>query len=159
MYKNMLKRTKGIVAGAFIIAGMLGSAFPVHAAPQVSDRDINIRVESVSKSFKSVPARYKETNTKVYVKLTSSPTTYIQVRTYGNRKTASSYYNETHGITATFRRSVPSSITNFIYENRNKYSGKKTLMAQLRLRSNTSAAGTVTGVWSPDSTRNYTVVN
>ena len=158
MYKKMLKRTKGIIAGAFIIVGMLGSTFPVHAA-NVTDTDVSIRVESVSKSFKTASTRPKYDNTKVYVKLTSSPTTYIQVRTYGNRKTASTYYNETNGITATVQRSVPSSITNFIYENRNEYSGSSTLKAQLRLRSNTSTSGTVTGVWSPDSTRNYTVVN
>lgn len=158
MYKKMLKRTKGIIAGAFIIVGMLGSTFPVHAA-NVKDTTVSIRVDSVSSSFKTASTRPKENNSKVYVKLTSSPTTYIQVRTYGNRKTSSTYYNETNGITATVQRSIPSSITNFIYENRNKKSGNSTLRAQLRLRSNTSASGIVTGVWSPDSTKNYTVVN
>lgn len=100
--------------------------------------------------------RAKQDSTKVYVYITESPTKYTQIRVYGNRN-ADIFYNETKGGLAKVLRNQKSSITNSIYENRK--SGYSSVTAKLGLRSNSSKTGYVEGVWSPDSTRNYTVVN
>ncbi|HIT89643.1 MAG TPA: hypothetical protein IAC41_04395 [Candidatus Merdenecus merdavium] len=52
---------------------------------------------------------------------------------------------------------MPSSITNYCYEN--KKSNYTYVLAQVSFRSNSSTTGSVKGVWSPDSTKNYTIVN
>lgn len=92
----------------------------------------------------------------VYVNITASPTKYTRVQTYGNRNTTS-FYNETKGTYATVQKGVPSSITNYCYEH--KKSNYTYVLAKVGFKSNSSATGYVKGYWSPDSTRNYTIVN
>lgn len=103
----------------------------------------------------TVNPREKRTSTKVYVYITKAPTKYINVQVLGNRNTASSWYNETKGTTAKVTKGVKSSITNYAYENR----GANNTYVLVKLKVSTADSGTISGVWSPDSTQNYTVVN
>lgn len=100
--------------------------------------------------------RDKQNNTKVYVNITASPTQYTRVQTYGNRNTTN-FYNETKGTYATVKKGVPSSITNYCYEH--KKSNYTYVLAKVGFKSSSSVTGSVEGVWSPDSTKNYTIVN
>lgn len=155
MFGKSIRKMAGTLAVVAAIMGATGNTMPVFAA-NVSDTPYTINVQSSSGSFRGVQERDKQNNTKVYVNISSSPTLYTQVRTYGNRNTTT-FYNETKGTTATVKRGVPSSITNYCYEN--KKSNYTYVLAQVRFRSNSSTTGAVTGVWSPDSTKNYTIVN
>ncbi|MBD5134520.1 MAG: hypothetical protein HDT39_00945 [Lachnospiraceae bacterium] len=135
---------------------MLTPAVSVQAA-NVSDQPIGEREIKANVSYETLP-RDKQNTTKVYVYFTKLPTKYITVQTLGSRNT-SLWYNETKGTgsnpSAKVQLKVQSSITNFIYENRG--ASNTYVLAKLRFKS--SASGTIKGVWSPDSTRNYTVVN
>lgn len=155
MFRKSVKKITGILVAATVMVGITGNTMPVLAA-NTSDTTYTINVESSSGSFKGVQERDKQNDTKVYVNISSSPTLYTQVRTYGNRNTTT-YYNETKGTTATVKRGVPSSITNYCYENRQP--NYTYVLAKVRFRSNSSTTGAVKGVWSPDSTKNYTIVN
>lgn len=153
--KSIRKMTTGILVAATIMSGVAGNVTPVFAA-NTSDTPYRINVETSSGSFKGVQERDKQNDSKVYVNISASPTLYTQVRTYGNRNT-NTFYNETNGTTATVKRGVPSSITNYCYEHRKP--NYTYVLATVKFRSNSAATGAVEGVWSPDSTRNYTVVN
>lgn len=139
-----------------VMAGMAGSVVSVSAA-NVSDTEYKIYVNASSGTFRKEKARDKQNNTKVYVHITESPTKYTQTRVYGDRNTESIFYNETKGGLAKVLRNQKSSITNYIYEFR--IPDTPTVLAKIGFRSNSSKTGYVSGVWSPDSTRNYTVVN
>lgn len=155
MFRKSIKKITGIFSAAIIMAAVCGNTVTVHA--DTEDKPYTINVETSAGSFKQTGSYQKENSTKVYVKISTSPTRYTQVRTYGNRNT-SQFYNETKGTTATVEQGVPSSITNYIYENRNK--AYTYVLAKVGFRSSSSVIpGTVIGVWSPDSTRNYTIVN
>lgn len=155
MLGKLMKKITGLFSMTIILAAVCGNAVMVHADTQ--DKPYTISVEISSGSFKQTVAYDKENSTKVYVKINTSPTRYTQVRTFGSRNT-SQFYNETAGTTAVVEQGVPSSITNYIYEHRNtRYA---VVPAKVGFRSNSSVVpGTVIGVWSPDSTRNYTIVN
>ena len=154
MFKKSFKGVTGLLTAAAIMAGSLGT-IPVYAA-NTSDTTYKIYVESLSGSFRGVSERDKQNNSKVYVNISSSPTLYTQVKTYGNRNTET-WYNETKNTTAAVKRGVPSSITNYCYEHRAP--NHTYVLAKVRFRSSSSITGYVQGVWSPDSTRNYTIVN
>lgn len=95
--------------------------------------------------------RSKEGTTKVYTRVDSSPQERMQVRVYGYKN--SSYTNKTNGGVAYVDRGVQSSISNGIYE-----AGFR--IASMAFRTtNENYYGDISGVWSPDSKRNYTVVN
>lgn len=155
MFKNINKKVSAVLAAA-ILASSFSGAVPVNAA-NVKDNPIEkLKVEKNTGDFRKAGESYKENNTKVFLNITSSPTKYVQVRVFGNRN-GLLYFNETKGTTATVTRTVKSSITNYVYENRK--SGYNTVDCMIKLRSGSQTAGDVTGYWSPDSTRNYTVVN
>lgn len=155
MFKKSLKKFTGIFATAMIMATTIGSSVPVMAA-NTSDTPYTISVEASTGSYRRVQERDKQNNTKVYVNITKSPTKYTRVQTYGNRNTTS-FYNETKGIYATVQKGVPSSITNYCYEH--KKSNYTYVLAKVGFKSNSSTTGDVKGYWSPDSTKNYTIVN
>lgn len=155
MFKKVFKGVTGLLTAAAIMAGSLG-VVPVYAA-NTSDTTYRIYINASSDDFRGVTARDKQNDSKVYVKIDTSPTLITQVRTFGNRNTSSFWYNETRGATAYVERGVPSSITNYCYENR--AIGHTYVSTMLGLRSSSSITGYVEGVWSPDSTKNYTVVN
>ena len=155
MRKNRIKKFVGILTAAAIITGTVGSVIPTYAA-NVTDSKYEINVKSSSGSFVQVDPRDKQNDSKVYVNISSSPYKYVHVRVYGNRN-GIFYHNETVGTTATVQKGVASSITNNCYEH--WATGKSTVLAKVGFRSGSSLTGKVVGVWSPDSTRNYTVVN
>lgn len=152
----MKKFKKKVMSLLIAICMMLGIVLPVSAA-NTSDTPYRIYVNSSSSSFKKVLERDKQNNTKVYVHIEASPTKYTQTRVYGDRNTGSVFYNETKNGLAKILRNEESSVTNYIYEN--KKSNYTYVLATIGFRSNSSKTGYVEGVWSPDSTRNYTVVN
>lgn len=155
MIKNFNKKVTTILAAGILATSFIG-AMPVQAA-NVSNKDIRgVYVNGANSTFKDAAWSYKENSTKVYLLVTSSPNMYTQVQVHGSRSTGT-YYNETKGTTATVTRTVESSITNYVFEHR--AAGAKTVACKLKLRSNSNTAGEVSGVWSPDSTKNYTVVN
>lgn len=155
MFKNINKKVSAVLAAAILASSFSGAA-PVKAA-NVQNKDIKkVKVENNTGNSVKAGEATKENSTKVYLNITSSPSLYMQVRTYGNRN-GILYFNETKGTTATVRRSVESSITNYVYEHRK--AGNNTVGCMLKLRSNTKTAGEVNGYWSPDSTKNYKVVN
>ena len=141
------KFKKKVMSLLIAICMMLGIVLPVSAA-NTSDTPYRI---------KKVLERDKQNNTKVYVHIEASPTKYTQTRVYGDRNTGSVFYNETKNGLAKILRNEESSVTNYIYEN--KKSNYTYVLATIGFRSNSSKTGYVEGVWSPDSTRNYTVVN
>lgn len=147
MIKNFNKKVTTILAAGILATSFIG-AMPVQAA-NVSNKDIReVYVNGANSTFKDAAWSYKENST--------TPNKYTQVQVHGSRSTGT-YYNETKGTTATVTRSVESSITNYVFEHR--AAGAKTVACKLKLRSNSNTAGKVSGVWSPDSTKNYTVVN
>ena len=138
-----------------MLSGTMGNAIPAYAA-NVTDTTYEVNVSSSSGLFTQVSPRDKHNNSKVYVNISESPYTYVHVRVYGNRNGVI-YHNETVGTTATVKKGVASSITNNCYEH--KADGESTVLAKVGFRSASSLTGKVKGVWSPDSTKNYTVVN
>ena len=151
-----MKKFKMAIMSVLMTTCMVVTPTAPVSASNVTDSGYYIHVNSSSSSFATVDTRAKQDSTKVYVYITESPTKYTQIRVYGNRNT-DIFYNETKGGLAKVLRNQKSSITNSIYENRK--SGYSSVTAKLGLRSNSSKTGYVEGVWSPDSTRNYTVVN
>lgn len=103
----------------------------------------------------TVNPREKRNSTKVYVHITKAPTKYINIRVLGSRNTASSWYDEAKGITVKVTKGIESSITNYAYENR----GANNTYVSVKLKVSTDKSGTIEGKWSPDSTKNYTIVN
>lgn len=147
---------KKLMASMLMMGMLLTSPTITGYAANTSDTIYRVNVNTATGDFKTVQERDKQNNSKVYVKVTSSPYKYVHVQTHGNRNT-STYYNETVGVTATVQRGVASSITNYCYEH--KKSNYTYVLVRLKLRSGSSSTGWVEGVWSPDSTKNYTVVN
>lgn len=144
------------ILAATIMVTTIGETVPVMAA-NTADTTYRVTVESSMGVFKSVLERDKQNNSKVYVNISTSPTLYTRVRVYGSRNT-SVFYNETRGTTAVVQKGVPSSITNYCYENRKP--NFTYVLTKVGFRSSSSSiSGPVEGVWSPDSSREYTVVN
>lgn len=100
----------------------------------------------------STEARYKEDSSKVYVYYTEGAYT-TAFQTWGTNS-GSGGANTTKGGTAYVNKNVKSSISNYVFEQ--DYD-----MAYLKvIATNENNVGKKTsGKWSPDSTRNYTVVN
>lgn len=151
----MKKRVLAILLTTIVLIGS-GNGLKYAYAANTSDEPFRFVVADNKGTFGKVNPRDKQNSTKVYVKVDSSPDLYTQVRTYGDRNTGK-FYNETKSGTAVLRRGVPSSITNYCYEHRK--ANCSYVLVQIGLRSNSASKGGVQGVWSPDSTRNYTVVN
>ena len=96
--------------------------------------------------------RPKQNTTKVYTRVDKSPQYTMQVRVYGYLN--GQYINKTAGGHTYVDRKVDSSITNGIYE-----AGYRRASIAFRTTGGENYYGYASGVWSPDSTRNYTVVN
>lgn len=145
----MLKK-KGLAA--MLIAGALivGNTFPVLAA---NTADTTFRF-SAGTSYTESTAREKTNTTSVYVKLDATRTS-AQIMVYGYTPNSSGtmyWINQTVNSTyVTARPGVASSIRSNVYERGGR-------SAQLRGRS-VSGTSITGGVWSPDSTKTYTVLN
>lgn len=151
----MKKAIAGLLTLCILLTtpGIVSQAMTANTADKPVTKVVN---EAASDKYVAVKEEDKFNTSKVYVYLTTTPYKYIIVRTMGNRNT-STYYNETKGGTANIQKGVPSSVTNYCYERRT--SGAATVKVRLQLKSGSALTGTVKGVWSPDSTKSYTVVN
>ena len=96
--------------------------------------------------------RPKRNTTKVYTRVNTSPQYRMQVRVYGYLN--GQYINKTAGGHTYVDRKVDSSITNGIYE-----AGYRRASIAFRTTGGENYYGYASGVWSPDSTQNYKVVN
>ena len=90
--------------------------------------------------------RLKENSTKVYIHPTSGPALRYTVPGFGgiewtDRSNSHVVYNDTKA-----------SFTNYVYENNEAY-------ARLTMERTQTAYQYTYGVWSPDSTKNYTIYN
>lgn len=147
---------KKVIVGLLTFCILLTTPGMVSHAANTSDKDISMILNSATGTFKSTKAYEKYNSTKVYVYVTSAPMSFQLVQTWGDRGSGT-YKNETSKTTATIRKGVQSSITNFCYEH--KTGGISYVMTKLKIKSGSVQTGLIGGVWSPDSTRNYTVVN
>lgn len=150
--KKIRKIVVGLICTLCIMANIGMTAFA-----DTEDQYFSFVVNSSGGNFSrngEITSRNKMSDTKVYVYIKKAPYTYIQVKTWGKRQTASTYYNETAGGCATVQNGIQCSITNYIYEN----AGYKNTNAYITLRS-AGSGGSISGCWSPDSTQNYTIVN
>ena len=151
----MKKRIIAILAGAILI---LEGTLMVGAA-ETADQSFSFMLTSSQYSAGSGPSgrilpikiRSKTNKTSVYTKITTAPASYVLARAYGDRGTGSCVYNETLGTNARVSKNVQSSIRSNVYENGGRF-------CLLKLKGDGSSSA-VSGIWSPDSTRQYTVVN
>ena len=137
--------------GMLLAGVMLMSTVPVFAEPNTEDKKYTVWTSDGGYE-KKIPVRYKTNTTKVYTRVESSPQYRMQVRVYGYLN--GQYINKTTGGVAYVNRGVSSSITNGIYE-----AGYRRASIAFRTTGGENYYGYASGVWSPDSTRNYTVVN
>lgn len=153
-----MKRTTKLAAGLGMAAILcIGSVTNIQAA-NTGDAYFNFVINTLDGYFTkgTITSRQKENTSKVYVYITKSPDLYTQVRTWGNRNTSRNYLETVGSPYAVVRRGIKSSITNTIYENRKP--GHTSVGCHIDMRTDVST-GRLYGCWSPDSTRNYTVVN
>jgi len=137
---------------AMLLAGvMLMSTVPVFAEPNTSDTHYTVWTSDGGYE-KKIPVRRKTNTTKVYTRVDSSPQYTMQVRVYGYLN--GQYINKTKDGYAYVDRGTNSSITNFIYE-----AGYRQASIAFRCTGGENYYGYASGIWSPDSTQNYKVVN
>ncbi len=135
-----------------MVLSLVLSVFSVVPALAANTSDTSWRFTVTGKPS-NTEARSKDNNTKVYVYYTvGASETAFQV--WGTNGSSGTGTNTTRGTTAYVDKNERSSITNFV--NEQGYSN-----AYLRVTATSEAnVGVFTsGVWSPDSTKNYTIVN
>lgn len=145
---------KKLLAALMMCSIMLVNAAPVMA--DTSNEPIAYKIESSSGGFHRCYPRDKQNSTKIFLDVHKAPYTFVQVQVYGDRNT-SKWHNETIGGTATVKKGVKSSISSYVYERRGK--NHTYLLCKVGIRSGNSKSGDFSADWSPDSTKNYTVVN
>lgn len=136
---------------AFFMAVTLVSsmAVPVNAA-NTGDTEYEFYITA---TYQRTSAREKTNSTKVYTMYDKGPW-HLAFQTYGATSRNGAGSNQTKEGTAYVERGVASSITNYINECGYTY-------AYLRVNSadEDGIGYNAHGVWSPDSSRNYNVVN
>ena len=138
------------VIGMLLAGVMLMSTVPVFAA-ETRDDPFTVWTSGAG-AEKKIKPRPKTNTTKVYTRVDTSPQKRMQVRVYGYLN--GQYINKTAGGVAYVNRGVSSSITNGIYE-----AGYRQASMAFRTTGGENYYGNASGKWSPDSTKNYTVVN
>ena len=139
---------KTIIIMTFALAatfsGLAGFSSTVNAYGNVSDTQY--MYHNAGTSTMDTSGRAKLDATKVYIHPTSGPALKYTVQGY----TGSDWANRssTHQVV----NGVKASFTNFVYENGNP-------TARLHLERTQYAPTYTIGVWSPDSTQNYTIYN
>ena len=147
---------KKAIVGLLTLCVLFVAQGTVSQADGTADTVVNVKVNAASGSYVTASNQKKYNTTKVYVYLTTTPSSYVFVQTWGDRGIGS-FQNETVGTTAKVKRGVQSSITNNCTEHR--VNAASYVHVKLQLKSETANIGSAIGKWSPDSTRNYTVVN
>lgn len=156
-WKEMEIYMKKFIAGLLTLCILVTTPGMVSHAANTSDKPITIHINAASSGkYTGTTAHNKFNSTKVYVYAWATPVQYVFVQTWGDRSTGT-YHNETKGTTATVRKGVRSSITNYCFERRT--SGAQFVSVKPKFKSTSAVTGTLKADWSPDSTRNYTVVN
>ncbi|MFO7296009.1 MAG: hypothetical protein C0P72_008300 [Clostridia bacterium] len=108
-------------------------------------------------NWRYTEGRAKENTTSVYVHLQEAPIYFVYARAEGYRTASGSttgtyyWYNDTIGGDVVLPKGQQSSIRTLIYERGGR-------IARLGIKQFTED-GVAYGVWSPDSTRQYVVVN
>ena len=140
---------KKLVAMCMAAMMALGAAAPAYAA-NTSDMEYEFYITA---TYKRTPGREKTNTTKVYTYYYDGPW-HLAFQTYGATSENGAGTNKTKGGTVYIEKDDPSSITNYIKEDGFSY-------AYLRVNSadEDGMGYTARGVWSPDSSRNYHVVN
>ena len=143
-----MKRIKRAMVATMMMSILFG-AIPVMAA---NTSDTYYTKYTCSGGWEDkIAVRSKHNSTKVYSYIYTSPESRMQVRAYGYANGA--YTNQTRGGVAYVYIGEHTSITNYIYETGHRN-------ASIGIRTNSeSYYGTVSGKWSPDSTKNYKVAN
>jgi len=139
------------VIGMLLAGVMLMSTVPVFADAETYDVKFTVWTSGAG-AEKKIATRPKRNTTKVYTRVNTSPQKRMQVRVYGVFNV--NYINKTTGGVAYVNRGTNSSITNGIYE-----AGYRRASMAFRTTGGENYYGTASGIWSPDSTQNYTVVN
>lgn len=130
--------------GVMTLSGIGGASLTAHAGNTV---DHTFSFDNSNSSGNS-GWRDKNDTTKVYVYPTAGPKIYYTV--YGRSNKSSSGVNRSSKVA--IPQGVQGSITNYVKES-------KDIQARLKFNRITTAKVTTSGVWSPDSTRNYTIYN
>ena len=140
---------KKLVAMCMAAMMALGATAPAYAA-NTSDTEYEFYITA---TYKRTEAREKTNTTKVYTCYDQGPSQ-LAFQVWGSNGRSSTGTNATTGSKVYINRGVKTSITNMVKEWGYSY-------AYLRVNSaDESGVGLVAhGVWSPDSTRNYNVVN
>jgi len=138
------------VIGMLLAGVILMSTVPVFAG-NTGNADYYVWTSGAGAEQK-ITVRPKRNTTKVYTRVETSPQYRMQVRVYGYLN--GQYINKTAGGVAYVNRGTNSSITNGIYE-----AGYRNASMALRTTGGENYYGNASGKWSPDSTKNYTVVN
>lgn len=137
-------KKKGFILVMMCVFAFLGSTMNVDAA-NTQDRTYSFDNRSVSGNSEW---RDKTDATKVYVYPKAGPKIYYTVQ--GKNGINGSEINRSN--TCAIPLGVQASITNSVWEKGGKY-------ARLKMQRITTAYVVTTGVWSPDSTKNYTIYN
>ena len=142
---------KKLVAMCMAAMMALGATAPAYAA-NTSDTEYEF---TITAAYKRTEAREKTNTTKVYTRYNKGPAQ-LAFQVWASNGGSSTGTNATTGTTKTayVKKGVQSSITNKVKEWSYSY-------AYLRVNSadESGVGSTVHGVWSPDSSRVYTVVN
>ena len=138
------------VIGMLLAGVMLMSTVPVFAG-NIDNENVTVWTSGAGAEQK-IHHRPKQNTTKVYTRVDKSPQYTMQVRVYGYLN--GQYINKTKDGYAYVDRGTNSSITNFIYE-----AGYRQASIAFRCTGGENYYGYASGIWSPDSTQNYKVVN
>lgn len=153
-----MKVFKILLVGVLAFCTLFSTPGMVSKAANTGDKVISTNIQKSGSDTKFVYTNgyVKYNSTKVYVYLTTTPYRYVQVITESDGSSSGvKYTNETVGK-AVVEKGVKCSVTNNCFEHRP--TGAQTVLVRLGLKSEDSA-GYVYGVWSPDSSKNYTIVN
>ncbi len=163
MNKKIITRLKTgavmfAVAGAMAFSGAAGAAGTAFANPNgiatcnnevIGEPNTNdtTYAHSNNNSVSYSKFRYKYNTTKVYIHPTDGPMLYYRVQgAYTAGGSGLANRSEAYGVPV----GVQASFTNYVNENHNMY-------ARLKMRHSVTQPIDSKGVWSPDSTRNYTI--
>lgn len=133
-----------MMACALTVSGVSGMTMTANAA-NTEDKDFAFEN---SQPTGVCAWRDKTNKTKVYVYPKSGPNIYYTVQ--GSKDPQKSWVNRSNRVAIPM--AVKGSITNQVMENKETY-------ARLKFERMVSTTVSTRGVWSPDSTRNYTIFN
>lgn len=146
-----MKRALSLVLAVLVVMSVM--VIPAFAA-NTSDVDFWY-YNAPTSSYNRITGRQKTDTTAVYVCVSESANNIVRTRAYGQNSAGTSYQNCTLSN---------GSIVDYVYCYEDVDHSIRTMIneygwgyASLGFRSTSSAADTVSGWWSPDSSRTYTI--